>query len=44
MSRYDYIQEAIAEYATSIRWEDLPIETVLEAKRRLLDSIAVSAA
>lgn len=44
MSRYDYIQEAIAEYATSISWEDLPIETVLEAKRRLLDSIAVSAA
>lgn len=34
----------LAEYAASVRWEDLPPETVHEVKRRLLDSIGVAMA
>lgn len=34
----------LAEYAASVRWEDVPAPTVHEAKRRVLDSVGVAMA
>lgn len=36
--------ELFARYARSVRWEDLPQETIHEVKRRILDSIGVALA
>ncbi len=33
----------LADYACALRFEDLPAETVHEAKRRFIDSIATAA-
>ena len=40
----DPYAELFAIYAQSVRWEDLPEETVHEVKRRILDSIGVALA
>jgi len=40
----DRYSRMLAEYAASIRWEDLPPETIHEVKRRLLDSLGVALA
>jgi 2-methylcitrate dehydratase len=40
----DKYSRLMASYASSVRWEGLPSETVHEAKRRILDSIGVAIA
>ncbi|WP_324715808.1 MmgE/PrpD family protein [Carboxydochorda subterranea] len=40
----DRFSRIMGEYAASVRWEDLPPETVHEVKRRLLDSVGVAMA
>lgn len=40
----DRFSRMMAEYAASLRWEDLPPETIHEVKRRVLDSIGVAIA
>jgi len=37
---HDFLADRLAEFALGTRFEDLPIEVVREAKRRLLDTIA----